>query len=146
MTVDETIEILALVVSNDRRTVGEADVLLWSGVLKDVSYQDAADAVIWHATNSPGEWLTPAHIVQRVRQVHRTRLQDAGRVPDYPTGLSQLEEKRYRELWQEQVRCGATAAQAQVQVDAVLGYKRGELVSRPVAQAIEGMFSTRRAS
>jgi hypothetical protein len=146
----EVSDLLGIVAANDRRTLGDADVLLWGEALKDIDAQDAAAAVMHHITNKPGEWLTPAHVVQRVRQVHRQRLVDAG-PPDFPSHedgreLSQPEERRYRELWQEQIRRGATREQATAQVDTMLGHRRGALTDRPVAQALEGMFSTRRAS
>lgn len=144
----EVSDLLGIVAANDRRTIGDADVLLWGEALKDLDPKDAAAAVMHHITTST-DWLTPVHILRRVREVHLQRLRDAG-PPDFPSydgrEATQSEERNYRELWQEQIRRGATRDQATAQVDQILGLKRGELVDRPVAQALEGMFNTRRAS
>ncbi len=145
MNVQEVSAVLAKVQAYDQRNVGEANLAAWTEALTDVNLEDALDAVAHHH-KTVASWIMPIHIITRVREVHLQRLRDAG-PPDFPSHedgreLSQSEERNYRALWQEQIRRGATREGATVAVDSILGHKRGELLTKPVAQALEGMFST----
>lgn len=140
MNVQEVSAVLAKIQAYDQRNVGEANLAAWTEALADVEVADALDAVAHHYKTT-STWIMPIHILTRIREVHRQRLTDAGPC-DYPSGMSLAQERDYRQLWQEQVRRGATRDGATVAADQIIGYTRGELMSHPVAQALEGMFST----
>ncbi len=136
MNLTETTLLLAKVQSNDRRTVGEVDVLTWQEALDDIDAADAMEAVKDHIRNGKG-WLTPATVREFVRGIHKRRMQDAGPV-DYPSGLSQAQERSYRLVWLDAVKRGLTTGQATAYSDEQTGHARGELVGNPaVARQIE---------
>lgn len=78
MTRDQVIDLLTVIAVGDRRTVGEADVILWGECVGDLEFGDARDAVVAHFRESTA-WLTPAHVRARVAEVRRLRL---AAVPD----------------------------------------------------------------
>jgi hypothetical protein len=61
MTPSETGELLANIQAFDHRTVGEADLMAWHAILKDVPIAPAKAAVLTHFGESK-EWLTPVDI------------------------------------------------------------------------------------
>lgn len=117
--------LLAKVQSNDRRTVGEIDVLTWLEALDDIDAPLAMEAVRDHIKRGDG-WLTPKMVRDYVRAVHVQRMRDAG-PPDYPSGLTQGQERAYRLLWLDAVKRGLPAAEATAASDEELGYQRGQL-------------------
>lgn len=74
MNRSEAAELLAVVQSGDRRTVGQADVELWAEVLGDVPLTFASNAVIAHFKDYPEVWLQPGHIHQRWRAYRRDQI------------------------------------------------------------------------
>lgn len=74
MNRSEIARLLAVVQSGDRRTVGEADVLLWAEVLADVPMDFASQAVLAHFKEYPDVWLQPGHLHQRWRAFRRDQL------------------------------------------------------------------------
>lgn len=129
MNKPEVTLLLAKVQSNDRRTVGEIDVLTWLEALEDIDAPLAMEAVKDHIRRGEG-WLTPKLVRDYVRGVHVQRMRDAG-PPDYPSGLSQAQERAYRLLWLDAVKRGLPAAEATAATDAELGYQRRELIEAP---------------
>lgn len=129
--------LLAKVQSNDRRTVGEIDVMTWLEALEDIAPLAAMDAVKDHIRNGDG-WLTPKMVRDYVRTLEKNRMRDAG-PPDYPSDLTQAQERTYRLLWLDAVKRGATAEQATAATDAELGHGRSQLNAAPpdVQKAIE---------
>lgn len=93
MTPAETAKLLALCAAVDRRKVGDADVLAWHRILGDLRYADCEAAVIAHFSEST-EWIMPAHVRNRVKEVRRIRVEDAG-VPAPPPDLIE-DPERYR--------------------------------------------------
>ena len=89
MTPSETAEPLAYCAAFDRRTVGRADVAAWQQLLRDVSVDDARDAVTEHYSTET-RWLMPADILRGVRQIRAKRIDEAAPIyhgnPD-ETGL-----------------------------------------------------------
>jgi hypothetical protein len=82
MNRNDIIDVLTAVAAGDRRTVGQADVDMWSAVVSDdtrVTKDEALVAVVEHFRECPGVWLEPGHVVQRVRAARRDRLE---REPD----------------------------------------------------------------
>jgi len=79
MTRDDVIDVLTVVAAATRRTVGDADVTIWYGVIGGDDKQLALRAVRDHLAECPGVWLEPGHVHQRVRAAVRDRIE---REPD----------------------------------------------------------------
>lgn len=101
MTRDEVIDLLTLITSFDRRTVGTTDVAAWKLAIGDLDFAEAQAAVVAHFSKST-EWLTPAHIRQRVRAARDDRL---ARTPvDAPPAEAADNPRDYQRAVQEGVR------------------------------------------
>lgn len=61
----EIAELLTVIATLDRRTLGESDVIAWHGTLGDLRAQECKDAAVRHYAEST-DWLMPAHIRRRV--------------------------------------------------------------------------------
>lgn len=85
MTIEETIDLLTVVAAFDRRTVGEADATAWHAAIGDLPFGDSREAVIAHFRECT-DWLMPAHVRNRVKEVRHQRIQDAG-IPAPPPEL-----------------------------------------------------------
>jgi hypothetical protein len=72
MTRTEIALLLGLMAGRDRRTVGESDVLAWFQDVGDLDFADAREAVSLHYREST-EFMMPAHLRQRVREVRDAR-------------------------------------------------------------------------
>jgi hypothetical protein len=81
----ETGLLLARCASYDRRKVGDVDVIAWLQVLGDLPFADCEQAVIGHYADST-EWIMPAHVRQRVRELRNRRL-DGTKAPAPPAEL-----------------------------------------------------------
>lgn len=68
MNLSETARALALVQAFDQRTVGDADVIAWQGVLADATLADVEEAVRQHYAEETGR-IMPAHIRRAVRDM-----------------------------------------------------------------------------
>lgn len=73
MTTDEVIDLLTLMVSFDRRTVGEADVAAWALAVGDLAYGDAQEAVVRHYRDRR-DFLMPADIRVLVKSIRNERV------------------------------------------------------------------------
>ena len=73
MTDDEVVDLLTLMASFDRRTVGDADVDAWLLAVGDLSFDDAKVAVAQHYRESR-EWMMPADVRRIVRQAREERI------------------------------------------------------------------------
>ncbi|GJF17736.1 hypothetical protein NGTWS0302_16930 [Mycolicibacterium cyprinidarum] len=71
MNRNDVIDVLSAVAANDRRTVGEADVAVWLGVIGDLPVDFALKAVVQHIRECPGVWLEPGHVYQIARDMMR---------------------------------------------------------------------------
>jgi len=71
--------VLSVVAAATRRTVGEADVKIWQEIIGNDDKQLALRGVRDHLADSPGVWLEPGHVHQRVRAYVRDQL---AREPD----------------------------------------------------------------
>ncbi len=67
----DIIDLLTIVSVADKRTVGEADVVLWHQLLGHLDKDDCTDAIMAHRREQPGVWLEPGHIAVRVRNARR---------------------------------------------------------------------------
>lgn len=85
MNAKEAGDLLAKCASYDRRTTGEADIIAWLQALGDLSYRDCEAAVVAHYADST-DWIMPAHIRHRVKEIRRIRLQDT-EIPAPPPEL-----------------------------------------------------------
>lgn len=83
MNHSETVKLLALMAAMDRRTVGDAEVMAWQGVLSDVDFEDAAEAVRRHYRESD-EYLMPVHVRRGADAVRRAREAAASATPWAP--------------------------------------------------------------
>lgn len=114
----------------DNRNWDESTAQAWSAMIDPaVTFRDAIDALKAHY-NRTRQWLMPSDINDHVRGLHKIRLQDAG-PPDYPNGLTQAQERAYRELWQMHVKSGSPAAEATTLADEQLHIDRGQLGPAP---------------
>lgn len=75
MTPDDVIDVLSAVAAVDRRTVGEADVIMWHQIIGHLPKDLALQAVVDHFREHPGVWLEPGHIVAGVRAIRHDRFQ-----------------------------------------------------------------------
>jgi len=73
MTIEEVIDLLTTAAAYDRRTVGEADVVAWHRAVADLDFLDAQDAVIGHYAETT-DWLMPAHVRKRVKDIRAARV------------------------------------------------------------------------
>ncbi|TDD97589.1 zinc finger domain-containing protein [Actinomadura rubrisoli] len=73
MTDDEVVDLLTLMASFDRRTVGDADVDAWLMAVGDLPFADAKVAVVKHYRESR-EWLMPADVRRAVRAIREERI------------------------------------------------------------------------
>jgi len=76
MNASEVIDLLTLMASYDRRTVGKSDVAAWGLAVGDLPFADSRDAVVAHYRDSR-EWLMPSDVRDRVTDVRRERLKNA---------------------------------------------------------------------
>ena len=76
MNANEVIDLLTLMASYDRRTVGKSDVAAWGLAVGDLPFADSRDAVITHYRESR-EWIMPADVRDLVNEVRRERLKNA---------------------------------------------------------------------
>ena len=79
MNREDIIDVLTAITAVDRRTVGQADVIVWHDIIGDLPKDLALQAVRDHARECPDVWLQPGHIYQRVRAIRRDMLE---REPD----------------------------------------------------------------
>ena len=86
MNAEETGRVLAKCASYDRRKIGDTDVIAWFQVLGDLPYDDCIAAVVAHYGETT-DWIMPAHIRQRVKEIRKQRIQDAGGIPAPPPEL-----------------------------------------------------------
>lgn len=75
MTPSQVAELLAMASAFDRRTVGDADVMAWHLVLRDIDHQDAQKALAAHYSETR-DWVMPADIRQRVRTARNDAARD----------------------------------------------------------------------
>lgn len=80
----ECAQLLTVIASYDRRTLGEADVISWQGAIGDLSFDECRDAVVKHYAQQT-DWLMPAH----VRRLALAARQDAA-MRSLPQGGSDL--------------------------------------------------------
>ena len=76
MNAEQAGQVLAKCASYDRRKTGDADTIAWYQVLGDLAYDDCIAAVIAHYSETT-DWIMPAHIRRRVREIRNQRIQDA---------------------------------------------------------------------
>jgi len=86
MTLEQTIDILAVAAAFDRRTIGEGDAVAWHAALSDLSFIEARDAVIAHYRDRR-DWIMPADVRQRVKAIRGRRLDEGEKFLDPPSGL-----------------------------------------------------------
>lgn len=72
MNHSETARALALVQAFDQRTIGDADVIAWQGVLPDAAYADVEEAIRQHYAEQTDR-IMPAHVRRVVRDIVRAR-------------------------------------------------------------------------
>jgi hypothetical protein len=75
MNRNDVIDVLTAVAAATRRTVGQADVEIWEGVIGGDDVTLALKAVRDHLRDRPGVWLEPGHVHQRVRAYVRDSLE-----------------------------------------------------------------------
>jgi hypothetical protein len=98
LTPEQTVDLLTLVQSFDRRTVGEADVTAWHLAVGDLPFADSQEAVIAHYRDSR-EWLMPADIRHRVKETRQERL-NITPVPPAPPDVA-ADPNAYREWYRD---------------------------------------------
>lgn len=104
MNRSEIAQLLTVVASFDRRTLGEADVIAWHGALGDLTLPECSAAVVKHYAEAT-DWVMPAHVRKRAlagRQDAAMRSLPAGTddmvlKPDWFDGLAAEHKQRTRE-------------------------------------------------
>ncbi len=86
MNAEQAGQVLAKCASYDRRKTGDADTIAWFQVLGDLAYDDCIAAVIAHYSETT-DWIMPAHIRRRVRDIRDKRL-EATEIPEPPRELA----------------------------------------------------------
>jgi hypothetical protein len=76
MNAEQAGQVLAKCASYDRRKTGDADTIAWYQAIGDLAYDDCIAAVIAHYGETT-DWIMPAHVRERVREIRRNRFQDA---------------------------------------------------------------------
>lgn len=89
MTIDEIESLLAMIVSNDKRTIGESDFALWAAAADQGhwTHTHARRALIEFITNEPDAYLRPGHITQRIAAA-RDRVRATWNRPTPPRDLA----------------------------------------------------------
>lgn len=57
----ECAQLLTVVATYDRRTLGETDVVAWQQALGDLRFEECRDAVVKHYATAT-DWVMPAHV------------------------------------------------------------------------------------
>lgn len=88
MTLDETLALLVIVASADRRTVGHGDAQLWHAVAQTEgwTFPLARRAVIDYFAHHK-EWLMPSDVTNRITEVRR-RLHENFQIPRHSPELA----------------------------------------------------------
>lgn len=102
MNAEQAGQVLAKCASYDRRKTGDSDTIAWLQVLGDLAYDDCIAAVIAHYSETT-DWIMPAHIRNRVKEIRKQRIQDADVPPPPPELLDDTA------AWCAAVRAAATA-------------------------------------
>lgn len=71
MNRNELIDVLTAVGVAKSRAMGQTDVDIWGGIIGEFTYDEAIKAVTAHLKESPGVWLEPGHVYQRVMAERR---------------------------------------------------------------------------
>lgn len=104
----------------DNRKVTKEAAVAWAHAIKPyVTKADALQAIADHHAEST-DYILPAHVNDRVRQVQRDRLQRAGD-PPMPGGLTWQREREWRERWCAAIKAGLDKDQAAAQASTVMG-------------------------
>lgn len=77
MTYDEVCDLLGLMASYDRRTLGDSDGEAWEAAIGDLTFADSRLAVIAHYRESR-EWIMPSDVRHGVKAIRQARLDAAG--------------------------------------------------------------------
>jgi hypothetical protein len=111
MNTREIGEFLGRMAIHDKRNVGPMDIMAWEEDLPgEISLADALAALRDIRRDSP-DWIMPSHVVQRVMQIRRERLRNAG-TPPIPGGCDWRQEKAWRELWCTAIKDGSSKDEA----------------------------------
>lgn len=86
MNRNDVVDVLSVVASASRRSIGETDVDVWQAVIGGLPKDYALQAVRDHLRDEPGVWIEPGHIYQRARALRRDELD---REPDEVRGARQ---------------------------------------------------------
>lgn len=71
MNRNELIDVLTAVGVAKSRAMGQTDLDIWGGIIGEFTYDEAIKAVTAHLKESPGVWLEPGHVYQRVMAERR---------------------------------------------------------------------------
>lgn len=74
MNRNDVIDVLTVVAAATRRTVGEADVTIWAGIIGELDKDLALQAVRDHLRHKPGVWLEPGHVYEGARAIRRDQI------------------------------------------------------------------------
>jgi hypothetical protein len=85
MNLSGAARVLAAAASFDKRTVGDADAVAWSSALHHLDPADCIRAVADHYARTT-EYLMPAHIRARAREIIRERQDRESTTRGLPTG------------------------------------------------------------
>lgn len=83
MNIEQTGALLAEVQLIDNRRVDEATLMYWHGLIGDLGYAEASEAVVMHRRERAGVYLEPGHVranVDRIRSAVAAPTDDFGNV------------------------------------------------------------------
>lgn len=94
MTQDEIIKLLQLAAAHDRRTIGQADVAVWTDASQRGrwTFGEACEAINGHNHDRPDAWLKPGHVTERIRAARQeAAMREPVALPD-PIGQRRVAE------------------------------------------------------
>lgn len=114
MKPSEATVLLGVIARTDKRTSSEAEARAWAEAMtsRNINLDDAIAAVREHVATST-EYITPAHVIAKAKEISRARWVQAGD-PPIPGGLTWAEEKTFRTIWCDHVKAGSSPRQAEL--------------------------------
>lgn len=94
----------------DRRKPDEVAAQGWAIALKDYAFEDCREAIVAHYSRTT-EWLMPAHVIQIVKNVRWSRVQELGYVQP-PRELTDAQEGEWLRALNSAAGDGLTKAEA----------------------------------
>lgn len=132
MRPSEATALLTVAASLDNRTIGEAAARAWAETIEPTVTLVDATRIVYEHYASTREWIMPADINRRSREIRDARLRDM-KTPEPPEALEGVpaRELGWQRSYRRLVADGLTEAQADVQACAEHGVDRPAVEASP---------------